>query len=69
MSARPKAAGKFPWSGRPRRLSDSRASALIFVWTFVAPLPRWRGRSSAAQPLAASRSQDWLMPVNDRRPA
>src|SRR6266498_4866441 len=69
MSGRPSAAGVSPWSSRERRLSDSRARPLTFDWTVLAPAPRWRGSSSHAQPLAASRSHGWVMPVNDSRAA
>ena len=69
MSGRPSAAGVSPWSSRERRLCDSRARPLTFDRTLLAPAPRWRGSSSHAQPLTASRSHGWVMPVNDSRPA
>ena len=68
MSLRPNRSGARPWSSRARRLSDSRASALTFSRTLVAPPPRCRGSSSPAHALAARASHGWLMPVNDSRP-
>ena len=68
MSARPSAPGSSPRSPRERRLSDRRATAVIFSRTLRAPPPRWPGRSCAAQALAASRSQGWVIAVNDSRP-
>ena len=68
MSDRPSAAATSPPSERARRLSDSRASALIFCWTLAAPPPRWRGSSWAAYRLAAWRSHGWVIPVKLARP-
>ena len=68
MSLRPNSSGARPWSSRARRLSDSRASALTFSRTLVAPPPRCRGSSSLAHALPARASHGWLIPVNESRP-
>jgi hypothetical protein len=69
MSHRPSAAGRSPRSGRERRLSDSRASALTFCHqTLDTPLPAVAGQFLGRPPLAACRGHDWATPVNDSRP-
>ena len=68
MSLRPNRSGVSPRSSRARRLSESRARALTFSRTFVAPPPRCRGSSSPAHVLAAPASHGWEIPVNDSRP-
>ena len=67
MSLRPNRSGASPWSSRARRLSDSRASALIFSRTLAAPPPRCRGSSSTAHALAGP-GQPRLADPGEREP-
>ena len=74
MSARPSTAGCSPRSARMRSDSDNRTKQPMW-WRTARPAlvrrpgrTRRLGRSSAAHRLADSRSQAWLMPVNDTVP-
>lgn len=74
MSARPKATGSSPRSARIRSDSDRRTRQPTW-WRTDSPAlvrrpgrTRRLGRSSAAHRLAASRSQCWLIRVNDTVP-
>ena len=68
MSARPSAPGSSPRSLAAAQALRQPGDGVDLLADVAAPPPRWRGSSSAAQALAASRSQGWVMAVNDKPP-